>query len=332
MYGSARSLRRRARSAAPLLLALGAACSDAPVSTAPAPALSLDRDTATAVVGAVVRFTARGGAVSWSSSDQRVATVGASGEVRALAPGLATITVASGSERATARVRVPLQRTVGAAGDTLCLLAEGAIVIIPYHALSAPTVVSVQDAFAPPPDTTLIPGTAHELAPASLAFATPAEIAVTYDSASVPAGMYPYSFHLVHLVNGAWEPVAGSGMNLDTTIVYGLVSSGGTYAAAAYGGPAPDPRGIFGIGPSGEPISHIIAEYQGDIESALTRSHSLSLARDITEQEVGYATGKWIQGDLGDLAATKDVLQAYIDAILHSVGLPATVVLEIPTS
>lgn len=328
---SCTSARRGVWHAAPLLLAFAAACSDGPVAPAAPATLSLDRDTATAAVGEVVRLSARGAsAITWSSSDARVAAVGVAGDVHALSPGLATITATSAAGRATARVRVPLQQTVGEAGDTLCALSSNIVVVIPTGALSGPTTVSVQDAFAPPPDSTLIPGTAHELAPASLAFATPAEIAVTYDSASVPPGMYWSSLHLVHLVDGAWEPVPGSGMNLDTTIVYGLVSSGGTYAAAAYPEVAQDGSDVFGVSPSGEPVNHVIGEFEQDVYAALTFSRNLELAREITRNEVQYATAKWAAGDLGDLAATKDKVQTFIDSRFHRVGLPATVVLGNP--
>lgn len=316
-------------------IAILAACSDsalAPVPPATA-ALSLDRDTATLVVGRTVQLSASGSrGIAWSTADARIATVSGAGLVTGVAPGLTTITATSGAATVTARVRVGLERTVGVAGDTLCAVTSGIIVVIPARALGAPTLISLRDALSTPPDTTLVAGTPHEIAPSPLEFARAVEVALIYVPDSVPENTWESSLHLVRLVDGAWQPVAGSGMSLslDTTVAFGLVSSTGSYAVAGYPNDDFDWSSLFGIGPSGEPINHIIGEFEESIDLALHRSRNLALARDVTNEEVSYARSKWAQGDLGDLAATHDAVLAFIRSRLHRVGLPAPTSLEPP--
>jgi hypothetical protein len=230
-------------------------------------------------------------------------------------------------------VRVGLDRTVGAAGDTLCAITSGIIVVIPAGALDAPTPISLRDVLSPPPDSTLVAATPHEIAPSPLEFARAAEVALIYVPDSVPEGMWESSLHLVRLVGDAWQPVPGSGMslNLATTVAYGVVSSTGIYAAAGYPNDDFDWSGLFGIAPSGEPIDHLIGEFETSIDLALHQSRNLSLARDATNEEVAYARSKWAQGDLGDLAATRDAVLAFIRSRLHRVGLPAPTSLEFPS-
>lgn len=238
-------------------------------------------------------------------------------------------TAASTSDRASETFgQVILTRTVGPAGRTLCAIADDVIVVIPRRALSRPVKITLLEGVAAPGDPTLVPRSAREIAPSTLTFARPIEVALLYDSTTVPAGTWPVSIHLVRLVDGAWRPVGGSGRNLDSPIAYGVVTSAGTYAAAGY--PEDDFEWPFGVTVSGQPSGHLIGEYEDDVRNSLTITRSLEQARSFTEEEVQFARGLWASGELGDLAAARDAVLRFIRSRLHRVGLPAPETLEMP--
>ena len=111
---------KRARRRLVLGVLVLAACHERAEPTGPAPSpvasVSLTPPAATAVVGGTVQLTATlkdaagseltGRTVTWASSDSAVATVSETGLVTAVALGSATITAASGGQRATAEITV----------------------------------------------------------------------------------------------------------------------------------------------------------------------------------------------------------------------------------
>src|SRR6185369_3791063 len=168
------------------------------------------------VPGATFQFTAefRGAgdqiiaprAVSWSSSDPGKVTVSATGVVRGIAPGSASITATADGLSGTAHVTVEEGGVATPAGTVI--VAQGAAVslTIPNGALDAETPIVVATATSIPADPRLVPGTAFTISPPTASFAKPVILTLSYATANVAASMPANQLAVYQLVEGAWTP------------------------------------------------------------------------------------------------------------------------------
>jgi GDSL-like Lipase/Acylhydrolase./Bacterial Ig-like domain (group 1)./Bacterial Ig-like domain (group 2). len=164
----------------------------------------------------------------WTSSDPSVATV-AAGLVTGVAKGVATISVTVETVTATVNVEVRDGEVIGPAGGSVSVLAGSVTVAVPAGAVSSARSFSVKPAANPPAARRLMPGTAYEFGPTGAQFSTPVTVSIKYD----PAGLLPDSpesgLQLYEAVNGSWQVVPGSTVDLATKTVSGAVSHFSSY-------------------------------------------------------------------------------------------------------
>lgn len=168
--------------------------------------------------------------VTWSSSDQKVATVSATGLVASVGAGTASIVASSEGVATTIPVDFRLGGTIGPAGGTVSVLGGAVTIVVPSGALSQPSPIMVR-AVTPTADPHLVGAQVYELAPWSVVFATPASLAISYDRSRLPSGVAQADVMLGMLSGSGWIPVFGS--TVDTTTAHALApidGAGGTYA------------------------------------------------------------------------------------------------------
>ena len=123
--------------------------------------------------------------------------------------------------------RVPVG-SAGAAIET----ANGALALqIPAGALAGETTITVEARDdAPGQDPRVIPGTTYEFGPDGTQFSVPVTITLRFDPATVPNGTSPRLLRLHTLVNGNWQLVSGSTVDVDQKTVTGQTTHFSTYA------------------------------------------------------------------------------------------------------
>jgi outer membrane protein assembly factor BamB len=171
-----------------------------------------------------------GQAVAWTSSDTTVAIVSVTGLVTALSAGHTTIAAAAGGRTGSASLRVFERHTVVVDGGTLQMLAGRATLVVPFSAVSQPTMLLVGAADPTLADPRLVHGTAVEVGPADLVFARTPTLNLRYEAAALPPGISPAELRVHRLTNGAWVPSTTGSVDTTRRIVFGLIPGAGTYA------------------------------------------------------------------------------------------------------
>lgn len=169
-----------------------------------------------------------GRTIAWTTNSSTVATVSAGGLVTAAAVGNATITATSEGKSGTVSITVRDGGFLAATGGTVTAASGNVTIVAPAGALSSGTALTVDATTSPPADPKLVAGTAYDFGPNGTTFTTPVTLRVKW--ATTPAGSDPSLFRL-HLRNGnAWEPVAGSTVDVATKTVSASVSHFSSYA------------------------------------------------------------------------------------------------------
>jgi hypothetical protein len=103
----------------------------------------------------------------------------------------------------------PPDATIGPAGGTVTAFGGAVSLVIPANALAAATGITIRATNQVPLDPHWVQGTAYEVAPAGLAFATPATLTLRYDPALGPSGVAESDLR-VHALDGAgaWQALA----------------------------------------------------------------------------------------------------------------------------
>ena len=123
--------------------------------------------------------------------------------------------------------RVP----VGAAGATITTADGGLELDIPAGALSKETSITAEALDdSPSQDPRVIPGTTYEFGPDGTQFSVPVTIQLQYDPARLPDGTSPRLLRLHTVVNGNWELVPGSSVDVEQNTVTGQTTHFSTYA------------------------------------------------------------------------------------------------------
>jgi outer membrane protein assembly factor BamB len=292
-----------------LLLALATSCGTDAGPAAPAETVAsvvvAGAPAAPVLVGATVQLTATplnasgvvvpNQTVTWRSSAPAVAAVSPGGLVTALAPGGVTITAEGrGGGSGTTSLDVRAGGPLGPDGGTLALLGGAVTVVAPPRGLAQTTTLLVRPAPAPPADPLLVPGTAYEIGPETLALGLPATLALRYDPARLPAGAVEAGLQLYARAGDAWTLVRGSTVNTANRTVTGSIARAGTYAVVGtraaritLGGALLG--GALYVGQSGRLLT-TIADANGDVLSGRPVAWATSDARAVTVTDDGTVT------------------------------------------
>jgi uncharacterized protein YjdB len=202
----------------------------------------LARDTASLVRGASLTLVAtpRDAAgnplsrnVAWISSDATKVRVDSLGVVTGVAVGTARIVATSEGKSATATVSVKEGALVGASGANLSALGGVVTLSIPAGALTASTMITIEQTTSAPADPRLVPETLVHLGPPGAAFGRPVTLGLRYDPARVPTGP-PARLLAIHRADSSsWIEVPGAVADVATRTVRADLSTVGRYAVLA---------------------------------------------------------------------------------------------------
>ncbi len=131
--------------------------------------------------------------------------------------------------------------TIGPAGGTVTAFGGAVRLVVPAGALSAATGITIRASSQVPLDPHWVQGSAYELGPVGLNFATPASLVIRYERSAGPSGVPESDLHLHGLDGADWEAVAQA-----TTDVGANEASGPISVAAIYGVRWLGPRGSCG--------------------------------------------------------------------------------------
>lgn len=123
---------------------------------------------------------------------------------------------------------------IGSSGGTVTSSDGKVSVLVPQGALSQQTDITVDQATNPPSGNI---GVAYEFGPSGTTFSQPVTISITYDQASLPQGVNEADLRLGTVVNGGWEAVSDSTVDVAANKVTGTTthfSIYGVVAEAAY--------------------------------------------------------------------------------------------------
>ena len=209
----------------------------------PVASVKLSQDTATLVPVATLQLSATirdasgntlARPVTWATSNPVTATVSAEGLVQGIATGVASITATVENVTASTQVTVKEGAIVGAAGATVTALNGTAVLIVPPGALASNVMISIERATNAPATTRLVGGSAVDLEPANVQFASPVHLRLKYVTEQVPAGAAQQLLRIQRAVGTTWQPVdastvdtAAKTVNADLTILstYAVLSS-----------------------------------------------------------------------------------------------------------
>lgn len=208
-----------------------------------------------------------GRSVTWSSSQQQVATVSASGLVTALATGTTTITATSEGIDGTLALTVAAGSLVGSTGGTVSSGDGGLEITIPPGALTTATPISVTTTGSPassPPASVQFNGMSYVIGPPGVTFAQPVTIKVKYDPATLPKWVMTGDLGVFLSGGAGWTELSDASVDVNA----GTVSGTTTTIGASSGG-----RG----GRGGGAASIVLADGNGPNVTAGVNYASVSL-------------------------------------------------------
>lgn len=180
-----------------------------------------------------------GRTVTWSSSDDAVASVSQDGLVLAVAPGPVTIRATSEGIDGEAQLTVVAGGMVGPAGGSVTLPGGAVVLEFPAGAVSAPTAITIAENANPPAHPDLIPGTSWTLGPNGTNFAEPVTVRIRYEAAGLPPGSDPDDF-VVHRWDGAaWVPLENTVVDTGAGTVSGTTQAFSPFAILSVAPPPP---------------------------------------------------------------------------------------------
>jgi uncharacterized protein YjdB len=194
----------------------------------PVGSVTLSRDTATLIPAATVQLTASvkdingnplSRTVTWATSNAARATVSTAGLVQGVATGVVSITATVDNVTAATQVAVKEGAIVGASGGTVTALGGAATLIIPAGALTSNVMITIERAINTPTTARLVGGSAVDLEPAGLQFASVAQLRLKYSPGQLPTGASEQLLRMQQAVGTAWQLVDGSSVDTAAKIV-----------------------------------------------------------------------------------------------------------------
>jgi hypothetical protein len=194
-----------------------------------------------AVQGIEVEFSVEAGGGSISPARQ---TSDASGEVRSTW----TLGPANVINRAAARLvegavepvhftaSVVQETTVSDGGGEFETSGGEVAISFPAGAVSGETQISVEPAApqtAAPAGATAIEGTSYRFEPSGITFSHPVEITISYEGATLPAGVRAEDLRIMRESSSGWEVVGSSSVDAGAKVVRGAIYGFSTYAIMA---------------------------------------------------------------------------------------------------
>lgn len=179
--------------------------------------------------------------VTWTSSDNAIATVSATGLVTGVAPGPVTITATSEGVGGSAlmSIRSPITVPPASAGTpvTTSTLGGAVTLTIPPAATTTTTTLTVAPAASVPADNRLVAGGTFDFGPSGTTFTTPITLELSFSPAAVPASKREDLRIYQVLDGGALQLVPGGSVDLVNNKVIAPISHFSTYAVVQQ----PDP-------------------------------------------------------------------------------------------
>lgn len=170
--------------------------------------------------------------VTWTSSNETVATVSAFGVVSGVGIGSVTITAAASGKTGSVSGAVATSIIITQAGGTV-MSADGHVrLVVPAGAVTAPVRISIVPSTGLPAHPRLVPGSAYRFSPSGLQFQVPVEVNLNYGA--VPAAMANSAAYIwLHKwVNDDWVPIPGLAPDTLTKTARGQLTSFSDYGAA----------------------------------------------------------------------------------------------------
>lgn len=178
--------------------------------------------------GAIVN----GAPVSWTSSDEGVATVSGGGVVTARGAGQTTVVATSGSGSASTEIIVVAPLTLNLAGGTVGL-PDGSLTLSIPPGNGSGTVTFLVGPGAPTlADDQVVPRTIYQVSAesGSVGRITGSTITLRYDPSLLPVGVAASGLQLYRRSSSGWTPVRGSTSDPARREVTGTFSGAGIYA------------------------------------------------------------------------------------------------------
>jgi hypothetical protein len=177
-------------------------------------------------------------AITWTTSDQAIASVSPSGLATAVAPGSVTLTATSEGKSGGFSLMVREGGRILPGGGSLIALGGSVTLQVPAGAVAAPVSITVAPAPVATTDPSLVPGTGYVLGPAGTAFAAPAELTLRYAGNVGPSGVPESEYRLHQEVGGALQSLGGDA-DTDAGTVTAPMTTLGAFAVAR--GPSETP-------------------------------------------------------------------------------------------
>lgn len=168
--------------------------------------------------------------ITWSSSAAAIASVSASGQVRALREGRVTITASTAGQSATAAFDVAFGRLVDASGGAIRNADSSFFLNVASGILTQPTLVFVRAVDDSVGDARVVPGSIFAIGNDSTTVLGIASLKLRFSSARVPSTLALESLQLHVRTAAGWVPQFNTTLDLDTRIVDATVFRGGVYA------------------------------------------------------------------------------------------------------
>ena len=175
-----------------------------------------------------------GASLVWTDNVSGQIGTGTSFSLTTLAAGVHTVTLTAKDSKgatgsATVTFTLAYTQSIGSDGGSLCVEACHLSLFVPAGAINTTTLFEEWPVASPPSPPTGIVGSAHMIAPA-VTFSTNAALGIGYDPLTLPSGISESSLRIYQLVAGSWQPVAGSGVNTTSHIVFAQVGTTGMFA------------------------------------------------------------------------------------------------------
>lgn len=138
--------------------------------------------------------------------------------------------------------------TLPSAGGRLSLMGGWMSLQVPAGAVAANVGFHVETVYTTPNFATLDFNTIYSFSPGPILLQQPVQLTVKYDPSTTPSGVFESTLKLYQLSGGAWQPVAGSRVDVTQQTVTATVSSLATFGVfGSTSNPSSDPARVIPV-------------------------------------------------------------------------------------